>query len=94
LLIEQLPNPTEMITFNASFVENWRDRGYRYILILPRDKYGVLRPLNEDRPVAKGYTIELDELRFIHMDDDYFLVKEKDGSGFFEPQYKGRTPRV
>ena len=83
-----------MITFHASFVENWRDRGYKFILILPRDKYGVLRPLNEDRPVGKGYTIELDELRFIHMDDDYFLVKEKDGSNFFEPQYKARKPRV
>jgi hypothetical protein len=71
-----------MITFNASFVENWREKGYKYIFILPRDKYGVLRPLADDKPVRKGYTIEIDELRFIHMEDDYFIVKQKDGLQF------------
>ena len=67
-----------MITFNISFVENWKEKGYNHILIVPREKYGVLRPLTYDKPVQKGYTIQIDELKFIHMDEEYFLVKQKD----------------
>jgi hypothetical protein len=69
-----------MITFKISFVENWKDKGYNYVLIVPRQKYGVLRPLAKEKPIKKGYTIEIDELRLIHMEDDYFFVKKKDAS--------------
>jgi hypothetical protein len=71
-----------MTTFNISFVENWKDKGYNYILIVPREKYGVLRPLKAEKAVKRGYTIEIDELRFIHMEADYFVVKKKDASQF------------
>jgi hypothetical protein len=71
-----------MTTFNISFVENWKENGYNYILILPRDKYGVLRPLTYEKSVLRGYTIGIDELRFIHIEKDYFIVKEKDASRF------------
>lgn len=67
-----------MTTFNLTWIENWKSKGYNYLLVLPREKYGVLRPLNEPREVKKGYTIEIDDLRLIHLDKDYFLVKEKD----------------
>lgn len=67
-----------MTTFNISFVESWKDKGYNYILVLPRDKYGVLRPLTYEKSVQKGYTIQIDELRFIQMQEDYFVVKTKD----------------
>jgi hypothetical protein len=67
-----------MITFNISFAENWKEKGFNHILIVPREKYGVLRPLTHDKPVLKGYTIQIDELKFIQMDEDYFLVKKKD----------------
>jgi hypothetical protein len=72
-----------MISFNVSFVENWKEKGYSYILVLPREKYGVLRPLSHDKPVQKGYTIQIDELRFIQIGEDYFLVKRKDASFAF-----------
>ena len=73
-----------MITFNVSFVENWKEKGYSYILVLPREKYGVLRPLSSDKSVQKGYTIQIDELRFIQTEEDYFLVKQKDAYRFVE----------
>jgi hypothetical protein len=69
-----------MITFKISFVENWKEKGYNYILIVPRQKYGVLRPLTSEKTIKKGYTIEIDELRLIHMEDDYFFVKKKDAA--------------
>ena len=69
-----------MITFNLSFVQNWKEKGYNHILIVPREKYGVLRPLTYDKAVQKGYTIEIDELRFIHMEENYFIVKQKDAT--------------
>ena len=67
-----------MITFNSSFAENWKEKGYSHILIVPREKYGVLRPLAYDKPVQKGYTIEINELRLLHIDREYFYVKKKD----------------
>jgi hypothetical protein len=69
-----------MITFNISLAETWKEQGYNYILIVPRQKYGVLRPLTSERPIKKGYTIEIDELRLIHMEEDYFVVKKKDAA--------------
>jgi hypothetical protein len=71
-----------MISFNVSFVENWKEKGYNYILVLPREKYGVLRPLPTDKNVQRGYTIQIDELKFIQIGDDYFLVKRKDAFEF------------
>jgi hypothetical protein len=69
-----------MTTFNITFAKNWKERGYSYVLILPRDKYGVLRPLTYEKNVQKGYTIQIDELRFIQMQEEYFLVKTKDAA--------------
>jgi hypothetical protein len=67
-----------MTTFNISFVENWKTKGFSYILVVPRDKYGVLRPLTHEKQVLKGYTIQIDELKFINLKEEYFLVKQKD----------------
>jgi hypothetical protein len=67
-----------MVAFKTSYLNKWRLFGYRFILVLPRDKYGVLRPLVEDKPVKKGYTIELSEINLIQMAEDYFITKEKD----------------
>jgi hypothetical protein len=77
-----------MITFNVSFVENWKENGYSYILVLPREKYGVLRPLAQDKPVQKGYTIQIEELKFIQIEADYFLVKKKDASRYYNESLK------
>jgi hypothetical protein len=70
-----------MVLFTPSVLENWKQLGYRYILIMPGDKYGVLRPLYNDRPAVKGYTIEFSEIPLLHLSDNYFLVKEKDSVG-------------
>ena len=78
-----------MITFNSSFVQHWKERGYNHILILPREKYGVLRPLTYDKTVQKGYTIEIDELKFIHMEENYFIVKQKDATVFTNTIHTG-----
>ena len=67
-----------MVAFNSSILDNWQRYGYRFIHVVPRDKYGVLRPLTEDRPVKTGYTIELNEINLIQMAEDYFVTKEKD----------------
>jgi hypothetical protein len=67
-----------MVAFNISILDTWINQGYRFILVLPRDKYGVLRPLVQDKPVKKGYTIEISEITLIQMAEDYFLTKEKD----------------
>lgn len=67
-----------MVVFNTSILENWKQNGYQYILILPRDKYGVLRPLHVDRPAKKAYTIEISEMRLLQMAEDYFITMEKD----------------
>ena len=66
-----------MVTFNSSILSLWKAQGYRFILVLPRDKYGVLRPLLEDKPVKKGYTIEISEITLIQMAEDYFVTLEK-----------------
>ena len=71
-----------MTNFNISFVENWKTKGFSYILVVPRDKYGVLRPLTYEKPVMRGYTIQIDELKFINLKEEYFLVKQKDASQF------------
>jgi hypothetical protein len=67
-----------MVAFNTSILQSWQSNGYRFILVLPRDKYGVLRPLRYDKPVKRGYTIELGEIALIQMAEDYFYTKEKD----------------
>ena len=69
-----------MVVFNPSILENWKQTGYRYVFILPRDKYGVLRPLIEDKPFKKGYTIEISEMDLLQIAEDYFLTKEKDAA--------------
>ena len=77
-----------MINFNITFAENWKQKGYQYILVLPRDKYVVMRPLKTDKNVHKGYTIQIHELKFLHADtgDDYFIVKKKDAQNALERQ--------
>ena len=67
-----------MIAFSSSTLHLWKALGYRYILVLPRDKYGILRPLAYEKPVRKGYIIEISEMSLIQMAEDYFLTKEKD----------------
>jgi hypothetical protein len=67
-----------MVVFNTTILENWKQCGYQYILILPRDKYGVLRPLYRDKPAKKGYTIQISEIRLLQLAEDYFLTMEKD----------------
>lgn len=69
-----------MVAFNSSVLHLWKAQGYRFILVLPRDKYGVLRPLRDDRTVKKGYTIEISEITLIQMAEDYFITKEKDAA--------------
>jgi hypothetical protein len=67
-----------MVAFNTSILDTWKSTGYQFILVLPRDKYGVLRPLVNDKPVKRGYTITIGEVSLIQMAEDYFLTKEKD----------------
>lgn len=67
-----------MVAFNYSILQKWKSLGYRFILVLPREKYGVLRPLLYEKPVNKGYTIDISEITLIQMAEDYFLTKEKD----------------
>ena len=70
-----------MVVFNTAILEHWKQKGYQYILILPRDKYGVLRPLRADKPAKRGYTIEISEIRLLQLAEDYFLAMEKDTVG-------------
>jgi hypothetical protein len=67
-----------MITFHASFIETWKTRGYRFILVLPREKYGILRPLAYDKPLNKGFTIQLSEIGLLQITDNYFFTMDKD----------------
>lgn len=67
-----------MVVFNPLILQNWKLSGYKFIYVLPRNKYGVLRPLTEDRSVRKGYTIEISELPLLQISDNYFFTKEKD----------------
>jgi hypothetical protein len=67
-----------MVAFNKTLMTTWKNVGYNFILVLPLEKYGVLRPLVEDKNVKRGYTIEINELILIQMAEDYFLTKEKD----------------
>jgi hypothetical protein len=67
-----------MVAFNTALIKTWENLGYQFILVLPRDKYGVLRPLAQDKPVKRGYTIQINEINLIQMAEDYFLTKEKD----------------
>jgi hypothetical protein len=67
-----------MVVFNNSFLENWKLNGFRYILVLPLDKYGVLRPLFTDKNVKRGYTLEMSEAKLLQIADDYFFTMEKD----------------
>jgi hypothetical protein len=70
-----------MVVFHDSFIENWKLNGYRFILVLPLNKYGVLRPLTTDKNVTHGYTIEMSEVKLLQIVDDYFLTMEKDVIG-------------
>jgi hypothetical protein len=70
-----------MVVFRDSFIENWKLNGYRFILVLPLNKYGVLRPLTTDKDVTHGYTIEISEVKLLQIVDDYFLTMEKDVIG-------------
>ena len=70
-----------MVVFHDSFIENWKLNGYRYILVLPLNKFGVLRPLTTDKNVTHGYTIEMSEVKLLQIVDDYFLTMEKDVMG-------------
>lgn len=72
-----------MVAFHDSFIENWKVNGYRYILVLPFDKFGVLRPLTTDKNVTHGYTIEMSEVKLLQIAQDYFLTMEKDVMGKF-----------
>ena len=67
-----------MVVFNNAFLENWKVSGFRYILVLPLDKYGVLRPLVDDKNVKRGYTLEMSEAKLLQIADDYFFTMEKD----------------
>ena len=67
-----------MVLFNSLILQHWKLSGYKFIYVLPRNKYGVLRPLAEDRSVRKGYTIEIGELPLLQISENYFLTKEKD----------------
>jgi hypothetical protein len=67
-----------MTTFTPSLLPYWKSSGYRFIHVLPRNKYGVLRPLLEDRAVRFGYTIEITELPLLQITEEYFLTKDKD----------------
>jgi len=66
-----------MISFSIEMVKTWKGCGYKYIHILPFEKYGVLQPLVHDKDVKKGYTIFIEEMGLIQMAEDYFLTKEK-----------------
>lgn len=70
-----------MVVFHDSFIENWKLSGFRYILVLPLEKFGVLRPLTSDKNVTHGYTIEMSEVKLLQIADDYFLTMEKDVYG-------------
>jgi len=67
-----------MVVFNPLILQNWKLSGYKFIYVLPRNKYGVLRPLVEDRSVKRGYTIEITELPLLQISENYFFTKEKD----------------
>ena len=68
-----------MVAFNTSILHQWKNHGFRFILVMPREKYGVLRPLVDDKTdLRRGYTIEIGEISLIQMAEDYFVTKEKD----------------
>ncbi len=69
-----------MIAFRTSFLDSWKTNGYRFILVLAREKYGVLRPLSHDKPLNKGFTIEISEIGLLQLTENYFLTMEKDVS--------------
>jgi hypothetical protein len=69
-----------MIHYKPSYLEKWKNFGYRFIQILPREKYGVLRPLYEDKILDKGFTIEITEMNLLQVTESYFLILEKDAA--------------
>jgi hypothetical protein len=70
--------PTDMVVYNSSYLEKWKLLGYKFILVLPLDKYGVLRPLMYEKDVNKGFTIRLCEVDLLQITEDYFFAMEKD----------------
>ena len=67
-----------MILFKASLLETWKARGFQFILVLPREKYGVLRPLMHDKPLKKGFTIHMSEIGLLQITENYFYAMDKD----------------
>lgn len=67
-----------MILFNLSHFDDWKSKGFKYVLVVPRDKYGVLRPLLSDKSVRKGYTLEMSEVKLLQVAENYFLTMDKD----------------
>ena len=66
-----------MVSFHLSFVDVWKTSGYKFIHVLARKKYGVLRPLFQEADVQKGYVIDITEVGLLQIKEDYFLIKEK-----------------
>ena len=63
-----------MVVFNYSYLDSWRSQGYKYILVLPLEKFGVLRPLANDRNLKKGYTLEMSEVNLLQIAEDYNIT--------------------
>ena len=68
-----------MVLYRDSFIDHWKQRGYRFVLVMPREKYGILKPLYFDKPaLRKGFTIEISEINLLQISEDYFLIMDKD----------------
>jgi len=66
-----------MVAFTTSVIDAWKSSGYKFIHILAKEKYGVLRPLYHEVDVTNGFVIPMAEIGLLQLKDDYFLVKEK-----------------
>ena len=68
-----------MVLYRDSFLDHWKQRGFRFVLVMPREKYGILKPLYSDKPsLKKGFTIEISEINLLQISEDYFLTMDKD----------------
>lgn len=67
-----------MVLYRDSFLDQWKQRGFRFVLVMPREKYGILKPLYSDKPsLKKGFTIEISEINLLQISEDYFLTMDK-----------------